>query len=58
MALAPALGWHLVFSEAVVISAIAVSASELTAVDTRSAKVLDATSCEYIHGLHGPVWEL
>ena len=57
MAFAPALGWHLVFSEAVIVSAIAVPTSELPAVDTRSAKVLDAACCEYFHGRHGPIWE-
>ena len=57
LALAPALGWHFVLGEAIIRVAVTVPASVLPAINTRSAKVLDAACCEYLHGWHGPKWE-
>ena len=57
MALAPALGWHFVLGEAVIGLAVIIPARVFPAINTRSAKVLDAACCEYFHGRHGPIWE-
>ena len=54
MALAPALGWHLVLGEAIISIAVAKPARVPAAVDTRSAEVLDAAFCDHFHGRHGP----